>query len=1071
MSSVTFTRASIAPVVGANGTMSSNTSNDRRVPAKEISTNMFNGSSGTGKSPYRHIDDLVSVGVDLDPHTPLRKILELGDAHMRQATTYSDFRRPDLALQEYIKAFTIAVDKVPRHKDYPSMSSDRGDLNRLYKALKMKITTNGAIFDKIKEEIKEDNRRSGVQPTISSKRSFELARLNWPNPSSTPQQVQANHSMGPQSNGLKNELEALNRGDITDDTGGNAAGGRRPKPMIQPKPQALHGRAIKQTQKDSPEDLANRFARLRATQKSRNATKALDQAQSAVTEESTPSQTLPLVDTSILTMPKLPEAIYSPARGTVTSEIANLPSSTPRGMFSRTNSITSAPSVLARISTENAIRAFSREQFVAAHSYRVPQPSATLTEFQIPDGDDITAETLAGLLNQYPQIDVLVIDVRDRESFDEGHIKSVKTICIEPEILMRENISADEIADSMVLAPPSERLAVEQRDKVDLVVIYDQNSASISSRITGDSLEMVLYNIRQALSYYSYSRPLKRAPKLLRGGLNSWVQEFGEQSLETSETTSNYVSPSSASRHGYGDRRRTRTKTKTLNQDEISQFEDMIKNDQMGLDNFDNFDYVKTREDFIRRYPSIIGDPESMTSVKGDLDSQEDFLVSIAPTPPKLPAPAIPRTRYSGLESMDDDSSVGGIAMTATRQRALADWPADNQLLTGLRNLGNTCYCNSTIQVLLASHGFIGGILEERWPQDWRQAGDKEPTSPQLLSKILKTTLMWLYQKRLKDAVPTALLKYMRSVHTGYYVNPGNRLVRLGDDNQHDTDELFSFMFDEIAAETNVSQRFFQAMNNVAIPPNTRDDVAALVDQYRQQWRISLPHNFIDTHWSVFTLVERKCDACGNRTFQRDSNRCLIVTPPDTTKSRSPNQVLKLEDLLHREYGSEKLEMTCGNKACGHKHAQSTSRLAKLPRLLRVHIRRATGGNEKVLTQVSFPLELDLQPWSCDESVRAEAGKILGINFHDGLVCPTQYELYAIQCHIGTNTNSGHYWCWLKDQQKDTWIHCNDTTITLYSGRAWRAELEKMYKCSKRETPVQLYYKRRDILYTWEEEK
>ncbi|KAI1662079.1 cysteine proteinase [Daldinia decipiens] len=1059
MSSVTFTRTSTTPILGTNGTMSSNTSNDHWSSAKETSTNMFNGSSGAGKLPYRHIDDLVSVGVDLDPHTPLRKILELGDAHMRQATTYSDFRRPDLALQEYIKAFTIAVDKVPKHKDYPSMSSDRGDLNRLYKALKMKITTNGATFDKIKEEIKEDNRRSGVQPTISSKRPFELARLNWPSPSSTLQQVQANHSIAPQNNGLINEVEALNRVDITDDAGGNAAGGRRRKPTIQPKPQALHGKAIKQTPKDLPEDLANRFARLRDTQKPRNATKALDQAQSAGTEESTPSQALPSVDTSILTMPKLPEAIYSPARGTVTSEIANLPSSTPRGMFSRTNSITSAPSVSARISTENAIRAFSKEQFVAAHSYRVTQPSATLTEFQIPDGDDITAETLQGLINKYPQIDVLVIDVRDRESFDEGHIKSAKTICIEPEILMRENISADEIADSMVLAPPSERLAVEQRDKVDLVVIYDQDSASISSRITGDSLEMVLYNIRQALSYYSYSRPLKRAPKLLSGGLNSWVDKFGEQSLEASKTMSNYVSPSTASRQRYGDRKRSRTKT--LNQDEISQFEDMIKTDQMGLD---TFDYVKTREDFIRRYPSITGDPESMTSIKEDLDSQEDFLASIAPTPPKLPAPAIPRTRYSGLESRDDDSGVGGIAMPA----APAERLGPGQLITGLRNLGNSCYCNSTLQVLLASPGFISNVLDDKWPLDWRQAHEetskREPASAQLLSKILKNTFMWLHKKRLKEATPDALLKYMRSVSGGYVAD--GRLLKLGDHNQHDVDEMFNFVFDQVAAETNVSHRFVRSIERIKVPSGTRADVKVLVESYIKQWRQTQPQSFIDAYWLLFLLAERKCDTCGHFSYGRDTYRSLMVATDADQYSYGP---LQLVDMLHYTFGPEQIDMNCGNKAikCKGPKAHMTTKIARMPRLLRLYIRRqGRNGPQKDVKPITFPLELDLGPYSFDSQAREEAAKILGENFSEGFSCPTKYELYAIQVHLGASSTSGHYWTWIRGEGKDTWIKCNDTIITPYSGDAWKRELNRMYQCHNNETPVQLHYKRIDVPFT-----
>lgn len=690
MSSVAFTRTSAAPDLGAQSKMVSSTSGDIKTMAKGSGS-----PAGPGKAPFRHIDDLVSVGVDLDPHTPLRKVLELGDAHMRQATTYNDFGRPDLALQEYIKAFTIAVDKVPRHKDYPGMKSDRGDLNRLYNALKSKITTNGATFDKVKEHIKQDNRRSGVQPTTSLKKSSEL---DVPNPTTTV------------SNGKK----------ISNESDGHQT---KTRPVVQPKPQALHGKAvaINQTQNTSSEDLANRFARLR--------------------------------------MPKVPEAIYNPVRGTVTREIANLPSSSPRGLFSRTNSTTSTPSASARLSTENAIRAFGSEQYVTANTYGTPRSSTAPSRPRIPSGDTITAKALAGLVAKYnSQIELLIIDVRDRESFDEGHINYPRTICVEPAVLMRENISADEIADSMVLAPPAERLAMEQRDKVDLVVIYDEDSISLPSRVTGNYSEMVLHNIWQALSFYSYDRPLKYGPKLLKGGLDSWVKEFGEPSLEISNTLSNTLPLNTSSSLGSRNGRRYRHKTRTLNADEVGWFENLIQEETEGA-----FDYVKSREDFIRRYPSITGEAESMTAPATEeyteprriLGTQEeDFLAGMAPAPPRRPAPAIPRTRYSGLESRDDDASTGALAKMAPGAASIG------QPLVGLDRGSNGCFANSTLQSLLTLPLFIDIILSDDWPQNSRDLdpGTRAPARPQLLSKILKNQLQWMRRKQFRTMKATTLM-------------------------------------------------------------------------------------------------------------------------------------------------------------------------------------------------------------------------------------------------------------------------------------------------------------------------
>lgn len=729
MSSVAYTSASTAPKIDTRGTMA--------LSATVVSGANGKGSiGGPGRSPFRHIDDLVSVSVDIDPHTPLRKVLEIGDVHMRQATTFNDFRRPDLALQEYIMAFTIAVDKVPRHKDYPSMKSDRGDLNRLYHALKLKITTNGATFEKIKDDIKQDNQISGVQPTTSTNRSSSsdiLERNNISSNTSQPTQLIVSKDT------RKNYAEDEHNTSITN----GAGAGPRQKPTVQPKPQALHGKAIKQTQKSPQEDLADRFARLRESKK----------LASTIPGECSPAQSLPTLDTSVsvAAMPKVPQAIYNPARGTVTSEVANLPSSSPRGMFSRAKLITPTPSVPSRMLMENAIATSSREQFVAANTYGASEPWKTSERARISADDTITATALANLLNQHsPSVDILIIDVRDRESFDEGHIKSHRTICVEPEILMRESISAEDIVDSMVLAPATETLAMEQRDKVDLVVIYDEDSTSIPSRVTGSSSEMILYNIRHALSYYSYSRPLKADPKLLRGGLDAWIHQFGEQSLETSDTVPSHARGSIKPTSGYGSRRRSRIKSRPLGSDEVKQFEAFIQQDGDEM-----FDYIRSKDNFVRREPNSAATPESMSHSLPQKLSQpghalgpqeEDYLDTIGPAPPRRPAPAVPKTRFSGLESTDDDEPTFG----AYAKMASGSGLNSEMTLTGLANGSNNCFANSAMQAFLASPRLAEEFLSPNFPQNWRQASGPEPTHPQLLCKIMANSLQWMNKRQFK---------------------------------------------------------------------------------------------------------------------------------------------------------------------------------------------------------------------------------------------------------------------------------------------------------------------------------
>ncbi|KAI1387376.1 cysteine proteinase [Hypoxylon trugodes] len=1031
MSSVAFTTTSPSAGIGPQGTMASVANGNYRATADGGSKYVANGSSGSGsgsgRMPFRHINDLVSVEVYLDPHTPLRKMLEVGDTHMRQATTFRDFKRPDLALQEYIKAFTIAVDKIPRHKDYPSMKTDRGDLNRLYNALKMKITTNGAAFDQIKEDIKEDNKRSGVQPTVASQPPDDATTLTRPGSSSRAQApVRTNGSTDLGNAGLGKEHDRLVKENAGQSANNNAGAVFKSKPPVHPKPQALHGNAITQTSKASPEDLTDRFARLRDTRKAGN---------------------------SVLAMPKLPEAIYSPARGTVTSEVANLPSSTPRGMFSRTNSTASSPTVSARIPTDFPIRTLSKERFVTAHSYEATQSPITQTNVRIPEGDTITASALVNLTKQgSPSIEILVIDVRDRESFDAGHISSTRTICIEPEILMRENISADEIVDSMVLAPPNEIAALEQRDRVDLIVIYNEDSTSIPTRITGNPSEMVLRNLWQALSYYNYNKPLKGSLKLLSGGLSSWVYEYGYQSLETSSTVSDIYPQSKSSA------RRYRSKTKTLSRDEINHFEDIIKKDQTGAS---DFDYAKTREDFIRRFPSITGAPESMTSPV--VPYEGDYFDGISPAPPRRPAPAIPRVRYSGLDSRDD-SSIGGVAMAASATPLV--------LLTGLINPGTACYCNTTIQALLASPGFVEDFVDPAFPENWRASEVKEPTRPQLLAKIMKNLFLWMRRRQFKVMRPETLMHYLRAIHEGY-VN-GNQRMRLGDGNQHDVDELTLFIFGQLASETNIAiTKIMVAQPDAPAGPH-REVVQETIHRSWQLFTGDDGASFIDKHFGYTQVDVRHCTKCQTRVVLSSHDRTLYLTP-------KPPRATIFGAFRDEIFNTEEIEVNCDKQGCGGTRGVVQRRLARHPPLLRVYIRRTPftfnveNRFKKSSTPVDFPLEFDPAEFALDVGQREAAASVLqhhssaneGFTYDDGLRGKPKYVLYAVQVHQGKSLDGGHYWAWVRDKENTTkWIRVEDDKVNSYAASAWDRTHQDLQNCPRDVTPMQLWYKRDDI--KWE---
>ncbi|KAI0026091.1 hypothetical protein F4780DRAFT_5964 [Xylariomycetidae sp. FL0641] len=991
-----------------------------------------------GKSPYRHIDDLTSVAVDLDPHTPLRKVLEAADAHMRQATTFNDFRRPDLALQEYIKAFTIAVDAVPKHKDYPSLKSDRGELSRRYGALQNQIMSSGPLFAKIKEDIKADNARSGIAPTKPADGSSKAGLISRG-------ETQAR---GADRNGISSQLP-------------------KSKPFVHPKPHSLAGKPMGLVSGSSPHDLATRFAKLREPQELPIRQTATEDRGPEVSRERSVDRPRPSVDSSVPILPSVPKAVYSPARGTVTSEIADLPSSTPRGLFSRTNSFASVPSGSARTSIDSGVRPFPREQYVTAHTFGEPTPSQA-TKVPISNSSTISVRDLYHYMNLgSKQVRMLLIDVRDRQSFDDGHIMSQSTICVEPEILSRQNVSADDIVDSMVLAPPEEKLAMEQRDKVDLVVLYDQDSTSVPTSVTADDTQMVLYNAWQALVHFNFGRPLRNGPKLLVGGVDAWIDDFGPQSLATGQTGLTTGLNSGVATSRFTHTRRTRNKARTLPKEELEKMNKLIEEDR-ALAASSSTDYVRTKEEFYRRVPAVSRAPESMVTPNkrpfasrhlSESDEME-LLRDIAPRPPSRPKPSVARTKYSGLKSTEEGPTLNGMAMAS--QAGPAGVQNARRKRTGLYNPGFWCYANAALQVLNYSPGFIDEMLDPNWPINQRpNVSQNAPSYPQLMSKILGNLFQWMHKGQFSSMRATTLMHYLRSIHQGY--SPANSgMIYLGDNNQHDTQEFMIVVFDQLRAETK------QVRDRPAdLPPVDPGGHETNVDFFRWHWwnLIATGNNAIDRHFTYAAAYQGYCASCKAPANAFDVNNIILMRIAEGGPGTG-DLVRDLRKVYHYE---EAYEADCGK--CHHPRREvRNTRFARLPPLLCFQLDRA-GQETKYTGDYTFPIDkpLDLKEFMIDENerkaIRARIEADGGLS--DGFSGETRYELYGLVLHQGENKNQGHYISYVK-LSATQWTTFNDINVTVDPNQgSLKARMTSPGKGDPF-TPTHLFYRRVDVKPIWE---
>jgi ubiquitin carboxyl-terminal hydrolase 8 len=94
-------------------------------------------------------------------------------------------------------------------------------------------------------------------------------------------------------------------------------------------------------------------------------------------------------------------------------------------------------------------------------------------------------------------------------------------------------MSADDLENSLVLASTTEQELFKARAQFDLVVYYDQGTNDVAH--LQSSMAHPLRTLHTALYDFNYTKPLRRPPLLLTGGLNAWVNIFGHMSLKSEE--------------------------------------------------------------------------------------------------------------------------------------------------------------------------------------------------------------------------------------------------------------------------------------------------------------------------------------------------------------------------------------------------------------------------------------------------------------------------------------------------------------------------------------------------------
>jgi ubiquitin C-terminal hydrolase len=316
----------------------------------------------------------------------------------------------------------------------------------------------------------------------------------------------------------------------------------------------------------------------------------------------------------------------------------------------------------------------------------------------------------------------------------------------------------------------------------------------------------------------------------------------------------------------------------------------------------------------------------------------------------------------------------------------------ENKGLSGLANLGNTCFLNSCMQII--SHTY-----------ELNQFLDLETYKRRLKNKYDSVLLIeW-------DELRKVLWKENCIVSPVKFVKTVQKLAQIKDKDiftGYDQNDLPEFLIFVIDCFHNALSREVN-MNIQGTPENDRDKIALLCfdkikqmysKDYSEIWNI-----FYGVHISQLVSVET------DKMMSMTPEPFFIINLPIPQNNKSPT-LLDCFDLY------VECEILDGDNCVFNETTEKKEPAKKnimfwsLPTILVIDIKRFNSSNMKNQILVDFPLtNLNLSKY------------VIGYNKETYV-----YDLYGV-CNHGGSALGGHYTSFVKNSN-DKWYHYNDTSVS-----------------------------------------
>ena len=694
------------------------------------------------------------------------------------------------------------------------------------------------------------------------------------------------------------------------------------------------------------------------------------------------------------------------------------------------------------------------------------QQDSKSPDFKFPHANVINVETLENYLRKFPD-KLLILDVRHRDLFDAGRFPSHNVVCIEP-FFLKNHVNDIELENSLRMSPNQEQVLFQMRDQFELVVFYDNFSASLGQgNQQRTSNQICMQRLVDVIYSNAFSKPLKRSPCLLIGGLEAWIQYAGKDSVWKRHVPTPVVNPPLempvAPKH-YSDFKTPQLPRGIPSRDGSRKGSVVSVGSRNSVDGSMGMKHgymVPPQEQTLQILNGIVQPTYSYASTAPVAATSNAMPLTAPPLAAhghsgqqsglgyqRMSMPAFPsmssyngspqyvqeRARYS-QHPMPNEGYNGSIPaqLQQNLNQGIGVLPMPMQIqfyefATGLVNLGNTCYMNCILQCLVGTTRLAEMFLNG----DYQVQLDSRLGYKGHLAHVFARLVRTMYQSAVQCG--RGRVSYIAPKEMKYLSGKLSEAFRGYE--QQDCHEFLNFILDGLHEDLNMRGNK-APLKALTEREESRREALNVHEASVTEWMRHLLNNEspISRHVQGQYLSRLECRVCGCTSTTYNPFSCLSIPIPG-----GYHQVA-LEDCFNLFTQPELLEgddaWSCP-KCKKRQPTVKTMRISRMPDYLIIHLKRfkhngGIWGSNKLGTYVRYPVseELDLLPYWLPTQGMQQLQNVKDRPYQSP---PFRYKLYGVANHYGT-LKGGHYTAYVKRGGAYGWCSFDDTRVRVKVSR------------------------------------